>query len=159
MNIFCDGGVIGPNPSPLGGTWAFSWEDESKQSAGVITPDDLDVAKITNNQTELLAAVKALSSVSEGWKGTLFTDSMITMYRLTTSDSFKNIPNWLRLKTLKLRRLLRPKVVLIGGHPTKEELAIGKLKRNGFPTHRLNVWCDEECNRLAKWYKEKIYGR
>ena len=65
--IFCDGGVIGPNPSPIGGTWAWCWVHDDvmiKHEYGVVEPCDLGLTKITNNHTELLAAVRALESLT-----------------------------------------------------------------------------------------------
>ncbi len=122
--LFCDGGCIGRNPSTIGGTWAWcliSPQDELlEQSSGIITPEKAKMPKITNNLTELLAAVEALSSVVSQWDGTIYTDSKVTYHRLHGSSAFTGIPLWLRQKTENLRRGRRWKVQLLGGHPSAE---------------------------------------
>src|SRR3990167_11188278 len=114
--IYCDGGVIGPNPSKLGGTWSWCWVDKGaivKREFGIVTPEDIwspdgvdhkgSNPAVTNNQTELYAAMKALSSVPRSWDGILWTDSRITLLRVTTSNKFNGIPNWMRNQILSLR--------------------------------------------------------
>lgn len=151
--IFCDGGVIGANPSPHGGTWCYVWVDSNneaiKHKSGIITPEQLQVEKITNNQSELFAAMKAMESISKTWKGCICSDSLITLYRITTSKSFKGIPNWMRLKVLELRRMVKWNIELVGGHPTKKDLAMG-MNDKSRPVSIHNVFCDKECGRIAK---------
>lgn len=156
--IYTDGGVIGPNPSELGGTWAYCWVNKNDKrihtASGIVTPEMVGVDKITNNLTELWAAMEALQSLPEMWRGTIYTDSKITLHRITNSKSFKGIPNTMRLKIFDLRRDHKYKVVLIGGHPTKKQLIAGISKR-GYPVSKHNVWCDERCNRLAWKFKNQ----
>ena len=156
--VYCDGGVIGPNPSAIGGTWAWCWVDSYgnryRHAGGVVTPLRLGVEKVTNNVTELLAAVRLLLSLPDDWHGTLWTDSQVTLYRLTRPEAgMTGVPE--RLAEL-LREVLKGKsmnVVLCGGHPTKEELRGGFRKRNGLPVSRHNVFCDHLCNRAAANFK------
>lgn len=168
-HLYCDGGVIGRNPSAHGGTWAWCEIAERSKDwvlfdhdSGVVCPSDPSSLSpgttvswwppkpITNNVTELWAAVHALTAAGRGWDGVLHTDSKVTMLRLTTGTGFGGVPQWLRLLTLGLRRGRRWKVELVGGHPTKDELLAGTLRRNGLPASKWNVWCDERCNQLAK---------
>lgn len=154
--LFADGGVIGPNPSLLGGTYAFCHVHEGEMihhGSGIITPEDAKVDRISNNFTECLAVLRALNSVPLDWSGTLYTDSKIAMVRITTGTGFKGLPDWFRLRLLKRRRNRKYKVVLVGGHPTKIELEQGFRKRNGFPVSKWNVWADKECQRLSKEFK------
>lgn len=152
--LYCDGGVIGPNPSAHGGTWAWvavGIDGESlHEECGVVEPADLGVEAVTNNFTELYAAWRALCSVPMWWAGSLHTDSLITMYRLTHGKGFKNVPQWLRLAVLDRRRDRAYQVQLVGGHPTGKELEGGSLRRNGYAASRHNVRCDELCTRLAR---------
>lgn len=150
-SIFTDGGVIGPNPSKHGGTWCWCWVSKNvrtRSNCGIATPESLQVEAVTNNQTELLAAVNALTSVPKGWDGTLYTDSVVTQFRLTNGESFNGVPQWLRLLALDLRRARKYKVVLIKGHATQKEIAAG-LSRCGKPTSCHNTFCDEQCTKLA----------
>lgn len=162
--IYCDGGVIGRNPSFHGGTWCYCWVDEEgkriKSASGVVTPQEVEsIERITNNFTELLAALKALESVPKDWSGILYTDSKITMGRITRGSKFNGIPNDMRLRTLDIRRNRNYKVVLVAGHPTRLELENGVRARNGLPTSIHNCFCDEECGKRAKDFLGSIKKR
>ena len=74
---------------------------------------------VTNNVMELMAAVVALQSVDIGWAGTIFTDSMCTLYRLKRGGrvpKLKGVPNRLRAATLELRRSGRYEIEWVKGH-------------------------------------------
>lgn len=152
FDVYCDGGLVGPNPSRRGGTWAYCWVRRTvriRTRSGVVTPDDLDVEAVTNNHTELLAAVLALESVPPDWSGTLFTDSRITACRLARRDvPFRGTPPWLVQRARALAG--RFKIVLVGGHPTELELMIGYRKGSRLPVSEHNVACDKMCTLAAK---------
>ncbi len=60
--LFCDGGVIQKNPSPLGGTYAYCLVEQDKrvwERAGVIGTDESGTPAVTNNLTEMLAVFSA----------------------------------------------------------------------------------------------------
>lgn len=151
--IYCDGGVIGPNPSPVGGTWAWCWVNEDgekiKSGSGVVVPQNVGLPRITNNLTELLAGYYALQSVGKDWGGTLHTDSRVTQLRLTVSHKFKGIPENFMNAVLSLRQTRNYKVRLVAGHPTRKELEQGFSNRNRLPVSIHNRWCDRECRGLA----------
>jgi hypothetical protein len=46
------------------------------------------------------------------------------------------------------------KVELVKGHPTEYNFEQGH--RKGKPVSIHNVWCDEECSRLARKYVEEV---
>ncbi len=151
--LWVDGGVIGSNPSKTGGTWAICITCRGKfvrHWSGTVTPEEFGIETISNNLTELLAAVKGLSQMAPDWDGTIYTDSKITLLRITNSTKFNGIPNSLRLETLNLRRGRKWQARLVAGHPTLKELESGVAKRNGLPVSPFNVWCDQECQRLAR---------
>ncbi len=160
-SLFVDGGVIGANPSKLGGTWSWCLVQDGvirEQDSGLISCEDLEIKTISNNYTELFAALKGIASVTTWncrWDGTVYTDSLITLRRITNGLKFNGIPNSMRLEALHLRRFRRWKVVLIAGHPTKAELESGVARRNGNPVSKWNVFCDEECKRLAAEFMQK----
>jgi len=156
---YCDGGVIGPNPSVRGGTWAFvlvdalTTEDGCHHQSGVVTPAEAGVDEVTNNLTELLAAVQALEAVHDGWKGTLYTDSHVTRCRLVNKKPGMNgIPPALEARMWEQRERLGPlRVVLLDGHPTRAQLASGVGKR-GNPCSKWNKKCDDLCRERAFHY-------
>jgi ribonuclease HI len=161
--VYTDGGVIGRNPSTRGGTWAWIQvgvqEGQEKilaEACGTITPAQAGLPAITNNYTELLAAIQALEALPEQWAGTLYTDSLITLRRIEQSllgnkpSPLNGIPDNLRQRLVACKRRLGPySVRLLGGHPTKLDLARG-YRADGKPCSRYNVYCDATCQRLAK---------
>ena len=157
--IYVDGGVIGRNPSALGGTWAWVWVDkkdrELRHDSGIITPKQAKLDKITNNYTELYAALEGLASVGNYWDGIIYTDSLITLRRITYSMSFKNIPNSLKEKALELRKDREWDCILVKGHPTKKDLLRGTCPK-GTLVSRWNVFCDRKCKHLAREFKENL---
>lgn len=160
VHLFADGGVIGRNPSSVGGTWAWVGLDAGfnkvDSASGVVLAKD-GVTQVTNNQTELVAAVTALHAVGKGWSGTLYTDSQVTLYRVTDGMGFENIDNLLRLKALDIRRNRKYRVVLLQGHPTKKELEAG-VGRSGRPVSEWNVWCDKACGEAGRKYLDILEG-
>ena len=156
--LYCDGGVIGPNPSLLGGTWCYCWVSNGeilRHRSGVVTPEDLGIPHVSNNITELYAALKALESVPHDWGGVLFTDNIVTLHRFTMSKKWNGVPDWLRRRVRDRRAGRRYDVGLLCGHPNRAELAAGIGKR-GYPVSKFNVFCDKECTRLARAYKQSL---
>jgi ribonuclease HI len=156
IRLYSDGGCITKNPSSVGGTWAYLQVDCAgptilKEESGLLLAGYLGLPKITNNLTELEAAVRALESVPDGWDGTLFTDSFITLCRISRDKTkFNGIPYPLVNRVDAVRkRLGKFQVVLLGGHPTKAELEKG-LRHDNYPVSRFNVRCDELCQIEAR---------
>jgi hypothetical protein len=158
--VYTDGGVIGSNPSPVGGTFAACFVNAENRRvgaiAGIVTPEEMapDCPAITNNHTELLAALMAFFELPDGWSGTWHTDSQVTMCRVIGRKSkFKNVPAWL-VADLKeqLRRLGKIKAVLVAGHPTVADLRAGQ-REDGMPVSEHNVFCDQECQRQANAFR------
>lgn len=166
VDAFSDGGVMGRNPSAEGGTWAWCHVldgREVRHGKGAVTPAEIGLGRVTNNFTELLAAVLCLEALPDGWAGTLFTDSFVTLVRVhprTKKVRFNGIPEGLveRAKLQKVR-LGAYKVVLLGGHPSREELAAG-CRKDGKRVSRWNVLCDERCKSMAaRFRQEQIEAR
>ncbi len=156
LSLFCDGGLIGRNPSSLGGTWCYCWVDASDQlihyQSGFILPHEYELAAVTNNQAELVAAIRALASVPAGWQGLIHTDSKVTLHRISRDipPGKDGVPEALRLELMDLRRTRRWRAVFVAGHPNKQELTRGYRLRNHLPVSRYNQFCDSECQRLAR---------
>lgn len=161
--LYTDGGVIGHNPSEIGGTWAarllFNGLTISEKS-GVVTPQKMNIPAVTNNLTEMLALLGGLRMLpSEVMDVTIYSDSQITLGRAFMGWKWNNMPRQVHYYYQQARERLTNfqnfKYVLLSGHPTKKELEAG-VSKEGRPVSRHNVWCDEECQRLARWYQESI---
>lgn len=158
--IYTDGGVIKKNPSSIGGTWAWCAVNEEgsnlRSDEGVIdiaTARTWGLEAVTNNLTELYALCKAMTSLPDGWSGTVYSDSQISLGRLFLGyKKWEGIPDELReWAQTSVARLGTVKPVLLDGHPTRAQLAAGIGKR-GNPCSAHNVWCDEQCTRVGKQY-------
>lgn len=149
VELYCDGGVVGRNPSPIGGTWAFCGVDANgvrilERSGFVPSPEG---RPITNNHTEQIAIVKALEAMPDGWSGRVNSDSRIALGRVFHNFREKNLPpNVSERSRAAVRRLGRLTFRLVQGHPTKADLQNGIGKKRGLPVSEHNVWCDKACN-------------
>jgi ribonuclease HI len=155
--VYADGGVLGGNPSPDGGTWAYCHVDERGfqvyQSSGFVPAVDY---AITNNQMEFLAVLSALESLPEGWSGKVCSDSRVTLMRFFQSASMRGIPrDWYQRGSRALQRLGRLQAVHLAGHPTRAQLRVGSGK-HGLPVSVHQVWCDAECGRQAEAWSSRI---
>jgi ribonuclease HI len=155
VSVYADGGVIGKNPSPIGGTWAYILVDSDRlkvdSGSGVVRPADVGLPAIENNLTELLACLQAMERLPDGWAGVIHTDSQVTVFRLRGKNPKLNgIPEAMRERLRLARgRLGTYSMVLLDGHPTRAHLKAGVGKR-GKPVSLWNVECDRECSRLAR---------
>lgn len=154
-SLYVDGGTIGKNPSLLGGTWCYCWADKDSSiiyyNSGIITPKQAKTAVITNNFSELYAFCQGIYSLSEDWSGTVYTDSTVTLSRITTGNKFKNIPLWLKNRVRQARNR-RWQAKLVGGHPDIFELVKG-TNTKGIHVSRCHVFCDQICTELADDFK------
>lgn len=160
VSVYADGGVIGSNPSAIGGTYAYRLIEEDRQvghcidGAFVLTARE-NGAPVTNNQTEMMAVLSALELVPDDWAGTLYSDSQVTLGRVFVGWKWANVPQFMHEKYKALRaRLTRfedIKFVLLDGHPTKAQLQAGIGKRGG-PVSEHNVWCDHACTAVGEKY-------
>ena len=148
--LYADGGVIRINPSPIGGTWAWCHVNATNQrihtASGVVIPRR-SCPMITNNLTEMIALVKGLEALPEGWAGVVYSDSQITLGRLFEGWKMSGIPPVLiRQGQAAMARLdwANCTYVLLDGHPTKAQLLAGRGKR-GAPVSEHNVFCDKAC--------------
>lgn len=159
--LYCDGGVIGHNPSKIGGTWAFHivYGEFSKEAgvSGVITPEQAGLPAITNNLTEMLALLKGIECLPADWQGTIYSDSMITLGRAFEGWKWNGIPLWMHKiyqeQTKRLIHWSEIKHVLLQGHPTQAELLSG-VGNKGYPVSIHNKWCDQACNQRAKEFMQ-----
>jgi ribonuclease HI len=150
--VFADGGVVGRNPSPLGGVYAWRHVDADNlplaQESGVVPAG---ATRVTNNQAEFYALLRALEALPAGWSGLVGSDSRVTLGRFFESWKLDGIPvAWARRLGLALARIdaERCQVVLLDGHPTREQLRRGRGRR-GHPVSVHQDWCDRECRRQA----------
>jgi hypothetical protein len=181
--VYADGGVIGRNPSKLGGTWCWCWSLTEKlvvpsvvpflyregmglalagatekecQVTGfrVVAAPDLEV---TNNQTENLALARCLAPLPAGWEGPVYSDSQITLGRFFRGWETKGIPKlWVeRVQDAILPRLGKLKPLLLDGHPTRSQLQAGLGKRGNLVSS-FNAFCDARCGQVAGTYTSAL---
>lgn len=154
--LYCDGGVIGRNPSTVGGTYAWCGVDAHGNRVlthgGIV--EVVDDRPVTNNWTEQIAIVRALESMPDGWSGTVYSDSQIALGRVFLGWKTSNLPSNIKQRGIDaLKRLGTVKHVLLQGHPTKADLIAGIGKKRNLPVSEHNVWCDKECGRQAEVHK------
>lgn len=157
-DLYCDGGVIGPNPSAIGGTWAWLGVNETNEkvmewSGYVPAPESRPV---TNNHTEQMAITLALEAMPEGWSGTVHSDSSVALGRVFKDYKKANLPsNIIERSVAAVARAGILKHEKLKGHPSKQELKNGFAK-GGLPVSKWNKRCDDLCNIEARRYKQKI---
>jgi ribonuclease HI len=156
--VYADGGVIGANPSQIGGTWAYCYVDADGDrlttQSGIVVPSDLELAVITNNLTEMLALLNALEPLPHGWSGQVYSDSMVTLGRLFKGWKMTGIPYDLqnRARRLVAAHLGQVTWIRLDGHPSREHLASGIGPRGG-PVSVHQQHCDLTCARIGEEYR------
>lgn len=152
---YCDGSTVGPNPSPRGGCWAWchvSGDRMVRHGGGEIIPSQIGLPRITNNLTEMLAALECLEALPDGWDGTLWSDSWVTLCRIRkgSRSPMAGVPKPFLARLQVIHGSLGNFILkLLAGHPSKADLAVGYNSR-GVPVSRHNAWCDAECKRLER---------
>lgn len=133
--LFTDGGTLGANPSRRGGTWAWVVVDpyrdiRADSDCGTVVQKDFDSPPefVTNNTSELLAAVLGMRALPDGWEGAVYSDSQTTLQRLAKARSGK-IAKMAGAPADLVEELYRHaarfgqfRSVLLAGHPTREDL-------------------------------------
>ena len=153
--LYSDGSVVARNPSPYGGSWAWCGVDQGGtriiEQSGFLAPS-VRMNRVTNNHTEFVAALSALAAMPDKWTGYLYTDSQVTMQRITAiresaAAQPANLPDaWVKRAAAVLNRLGPVHLYLVAGHPNAEALATGWTP-NGVRVSPHNVGCDQECAR------------
>jgi ribonuclease HI len=150
-SIYCDGGTIGKNPSPIGGTWGWCAVDEKDN--GVIEKSGYVLANgnpISNNYTEFLALLNALEAMEDNWSGYAYSDSQLTLGRFFHGWKTKNIPEeFISRAQQAVGRLGKITPVLLSGHPTRTELKNG-MTSSGRPVSHHNARVDTLCTEAGK---------
>lgn len=174
--VYTDGGVIGRNPSKIGGTWAFCfvggdgalpgerwrpWHPPNPgrllvEQTGVIIPKDHGLKEVTNNQSEFYAVMMALWELPAGWRGPIYCDSEVTIKRIFGNQCgfCKNIPEEWSRDCWDASSKVSAKPILVKGHPTKKLLDAGQTE-DGRPVSPHNVWCDKACTKAGEDYLVK----
>lgn len=174
-SLFCDGGCIRKNPSPIGGSWAFVVVDSEgcllREHSGVIDAKLLGVGGYcTNNVSELYALCYGILDLPAVWWTDaivdIYSDSECTLGRIFLHQSLNGVPPWLVTMVRNVRehlKKLRFTYTLVAGHPNRAELELGKTieRRNkqgkitqigGVPVSKWNCFCDSLCTAAGEVY-------
>jgi ribonuclease HI len=161
IELYADGGVIGSNPSAIGGTYAYRLIKTDRLTidrSGTITTLQMG-GLITNNQTEMLALLRGFAQLPDDFKGTVYSDSHVSLGRIFLAWKWNNIPAWMhrlyRDQRDRLKYWNEIKYILLDGHPTKDQLIKGIGKR-GHPVSIHNVWCDHACQHAGMKLLESL---
>lgn len=159
--LYSDGGLLGKNGDD-GLLGVYCWVQVStrgeylRHDTGTVL-HAFDGRPIENNLVELVALLRGLRSLPDGWSGRVFSDNKNALG--WTFPAFQDgqgarrgdyktngVPTALRSYIhCTRRRLGRIEAMLLDGHPTRAQLAEGWGKR-GNPVSEWNAWCDAHCN-------------
>lgn len=159
--VYTDGGVIGKNPSPDGGTWAFVLIGGATTTfvldrSGLVLPSDIGMDTVENNITETIAILLALETVPPGWSGTLYGDNLNSIRRAQEPKAIKKVvPQFIKDRMIAaVARAGAVEYVLLSGHPTKAELEAG-VSKEGRPVSQWNIRADKLCCEQADLFRSK----
>lgn len=173
--LFPDGGTIGTNPSPHGGTWAFVVVDPYRDiradcdSGTVVQADFTDrPVYLTNNTAELYAAVLGLRALPDGWEGAVYSDSQTTIRRLEKARDGKKNPmlgcprDLVEAAYAEVKRVGQFRCVLLAGHPAKADLLhcqtqmVYRDPATGRVYSRHNHHADKLCGEAARDWARRL---
>lgn len=188
FSLYTDGGCVRSNPSKYAGQWAYCHVNTEgvriKEMSGIILravspetcqttrPDRIIVVPsgeinpngITNQLSELVSLTLGVESLPKQWAGHIYSDSESALHRMFNGESMGGIPEeWQHRCLLAKENIGEASWTLLGGHPTKADLACGiRAARSGkraLPCSVHQEWCDLECQRLANRFIEIIWQR
>lgn len=143
IDLYTDGGVIIKNPSKIGGTYAWALVEPNRDrllsfGSGIFTPKWMDKKEVTNNHTELVAALYGVREAKDrGIQITRwYSDSEVTLGRISKGWALKNVPEWM----VCLLQDLRP------------GFGIQCIHVDGHQGNQWNEFCDLLCQRAGEEY-------
>lgn len=134
--------------------WAWCHVDAGgwrvREESGVLTPDDVERAAVTNHHTETYALLLALEALPDDWSGRACSDSKNALRVFFGEGSLRKLPAaWRPRIGAVLKRLDRIEAIRLDGHPTRAQLAAGIGKRGGPVSHH-NVRVDALCTQVGE---------
>jgi ribonuclease HI len=154
--LYCDGGVIGRNPSPAGGVYAWCLVFEGARIAEDVqhvTPEEIGVEAVSNNNSELLALLSGIEQLPDGWRGMVSSDSQVALGWVFLGWSQAKVPQVLADRLNRLRKSGKLRGIawrLLQGHPTRADLERGVGAKRKLPVSAHNVYVDELCTAMAR---------
>jgi hypothetical protein len=130
------------------------------EDAGLLLPHHLDVKRITNNDSELYALVRALEACPDGADVSAYSDSQCTLMRMAriargqAPTKTMNQELYDRAEAA-LSRLGEVCFVHVKGHPTRSDLERGRTSK-GRLVSRHQVRCDDLCTEKAQEYMDTL---
>ena len=146
-SLYTDAGLIGPdNPSKLGCTLA--WRKVSAfgtviAERALVCPAEICGGSVENNAAETLALALGLSTLPDGWCGTVYCDNLNAIRRLFGSAPWNTCPPWLvTFAKSQAARMGYVETIRLAGHPRRIDLERG-TNDDLIPVSVHNFWCDK----------------
>lgn len=169
LKVFVDGGLLGRNPSPIGGTYGIVYiqidDTVISELSGVIDAETLGYnGFVSNNVSELYALCLGILKITpvHGLEVHFYSDSEITLGRVFCGDALNNVPDWLKEMTrnarLHLRKLNLKGYTLLAGHSSIADCAAGWNKAKNLPASKWNTHVDRMCNQARAKYEKDQAG-
>lgn len=108
--LYIASGLIGSNPSAIGATYANRLIHHSGRGfdqSGVLPAWKIEFhGVVTNNQAEMYAMLEALRRLPEGFSGSIYSRSNVTLGRISKGWRWTNIPSWMHMVFIVNRKRL-----------------------------------------------------
>lgn len=173
LHCYADGGLLSSNPSRVGGSYGcvhvlddqVVWQDSGIIDAALLGHNGV----VTNNTSELYALCRCIMKVPAGAECAFYSDSENALFRVFDVSALQNVPAWLCAMRSNCKQHLRTlgkfTYCLLAGHPSIEELMLGKSirrEKNGkvtrygeVPVSKWNKLCDSMCNEARARYESE----
>jgi ribonuclease HI len=155
VNVYADGSIIGPNPSPFGGVFAYyivggceGGDKVLQAKRGSFTPRSCSKEYVGSNLAESYAILMALRGVPDGFGVQIYSDSKNALGACFMNWKREYWPEWFEDQIRRaIDRLPLCRHYHLDGHPKAVHLESGFGPR-GNPVSSWNVKCDEQCTAL-----------
>lgn len=169
IRLFTDAGLLSANPSSIGGVYAFVVVDDddniTMEKTGIIDACLGYEGVVTSNLAELYCLCYGIMQIPAGSHAGIYSDSEVSIGRVFQAQRRAGVPMWLSQLTdnarLRLANLKKFEYSLVGGHPNRKELELGKTiarkgRMGGLMVSHWNVYCDNLCKVEAeKWHESR----
>lgn len=151
FELYTDAGIVIGSPSVWGGSWSWILVNHGaivSQDSGHLRPSHFGLETVENNLLETFALARGIAAMPNvfGMGGVVYCDNENAIRRQLNprTAKMKFVPDWLKDQLTTNAQRFKLDIRLLGGHPTKAELAAGK-REDGKVVSRWNVLADKMC--------------